>query len=43
MQAGERGADKEGKDVQGRIMADIARKMNDEQMKALADYAGGLR
>ena len=41
--SGERGADKEGKDVQGRIMADIARKMNDEQMKALADYAGGLR
>ncbi|MEO8345148.1 MAG: c-type cytochrome [Betaproteobacteria bacterium] len=41
--SGERGADKEGKDVQGKIMADIARKMNDEQMKALADYAAGLR
>jgi cytochrome c553 len=41
--AGERGADKDGKDVQGRIMATIAQKMTDEQMKAVADYTGGLR
>jgi cytochrome c553 len=41
--AGERGNDKEGKDVQGRIMATIAQKMNDTQMKALSDYASGLR
>ena len=41
--AGERGADKDGKDVQGRVMAAIAKKMSDDQMKALADYASGLR
>jgi cytochrome c553 len=41
--AGERGADKEGKDVQGRIMATIAQKMSDTQMKAAADYTAGLR
>ncbi len=41
--AGERGADKEGKDTQGKIMWAVAQKMSDEQMKALADYASGLR
>jgi cytochrome c553 len=41
--AGERGADKDGKDTQGRIMAAIAQKMTDEQMKAVADYSAGLR
>jgi len=41
--AGERGNDKDGKDIQGRIMATIAQKMNDTQMKALSDYASGLR
>ena len=41
--AGERGADKDGKDVNGRIMAAIAAKMTDAQMKALADYTAGLR
>jgi cytochrome c553 len=41
--AGERGADKSGKDVQGRIMAAIAQKMTDAQMKAVADYTAGLR
>jgi len=40
---GERGADKEGKDVNGRIMATIAAKLTDEQMKAAAEYASGLR
>lgn len=41
--AGERGADKEGKDVNGRIMATIAAKMTDAQMKAAAEYTSGLR
>ncbi|MCC7327016.1 MAG: cytochrome c4 [Burkholderiales bacterium] len=40
---GERGNDSAGKDVQGRIMAGIAQRMTDTQMKALADYASGLR
>jgi cytochrome c553 len=41
--AGERGADKDGRDVQGKIMATIAQKMTDVQMKAVADYTAGLR
>jgi cytochrome c553 len=41
--AGERGADKDGKDVNGRVMAAVAAKMTDAQMKALADYTAGLR
>ena len=41
--AGERGADAAGKDVNGRVMTAIASKMTDEQMKAVADYAAGLR
>jgi cytochrome c553 len=41
--AGERGADKDGKDVNGRIMATIAAKMTDAQMRALAEYTSGLR
>ena len=41
--AGERGADAAGKDVNGRVMHAIATKMSDEQMKAIADYAAGLR
>jgi cytochrome c553 len=41
--ARERGADKDGKDVNGRIMATIASKMTDAQMKAAAEYASGLR
>ncbi len=40
---GERGADKDGKDVQGKIMADITQKMTEGDMKAAADYAAGLR
>ena len=40
---GERGADKDGKDVNGRIMSTIAGKMTDDQMKAVADYMAGLR
>jgi cytochrome c553 len=41
--AGERGADKEGKDVNGRIMVTIAGRMTDAQMKAVAEYTSGLR
>ena len=41
--AGERGADAGGKDVNGRVMHAIASKMSDAQMKAIADYAAGLR
>jgi cytochrome c553 len=41
--SGERGADKDGKDVNGRIMATIAGKMTDAQMKAVAEYTSGLR
>jgi cytochrome c553 len=41
--AGERGADTAGKDVNGRIMNAIAQTLSDAQMKAIADYAAGLR
>lgn len=41
--AGERAADKDGKDVQGRIMATIAARMTDAQMRAVAEYTSGLR
>jgi cytochrome c553 len=41
--AGERGADKDGKDINGKVMATIAAKMTDVQMKAVADYTSGLR
>ncbi len=41
--SGERGADAEGKDVNGRVMAAIATKMNEAQMKAAAEYTSGLR
>ena len=41
--AGERGLDKDGKDINGRIMATIAAKMSEAQMKAVAEYASGLR
>ena len=41
--AGQRGNDKDGKDVNGRIMVDIASRLSDAQMKSLADYMAGLR
>ena len=41
--ARERGADKEGKDVNGSIMVAIAAKLSDAQMKAVAEYTSGLR
>ena len=40
---GERGSDKDGKDVNGKVMAIIAAKMTDAQMKAVAEYTSGLR
>ena len=41
--AGERGNDQGGKDTQGKIMWAVAQHMTDAQMKAVADYAAGLR
>ena len=41
--AGERGQDKDGKDINGRIMAMVAARMSEAQMKAVAEYASGLR
>ena len=41
--AGERGNDASGKDANGRIMAGVARGMTDAQMRAVAEYAQGLR
>jgi len=40
--SGQRGADKQGKDVNGRVMAQIASRMSEEEMRAVADYAAGL-
>jgi len=40
--SGERGMDKEGKDVNGRIMAQIAGRMNERAIAAAAQYAAGL-
>jgi cytochrome c553 len=41
--AGDRGLDKGGKDVNGRVMQSVASHLSDDQMKAVADYAAGLR
>ena len=41
--AGERGNDKDGKDVNGRVMGAIVQNMSDSQMRALAEYVAGLR
>jgi len=40
---GERGNDQAGKDVNGRVMATIASRMTEAQMRAAAEYAQGLR
>lgn len=40
--AGERGLDKDGKDVNGKVMAQVAAKMSDREMQAVAQYAAGL-
>lgn len=39
---GQRGMDKDGKDVNGRVMAQIAARMSEPEMRAVADYAAGL-
>ena len=41
--SGERGNDKDGIDVNGKIMRAIAQRLDDTQMKALADFSAGLR
>lgn len=40
--AGQRGMDKQGKDANGRVMAQIAGRMSESEMRAVADYAAGL-
>jgi cytochrome c553 len=40
--SGQRGMDKNGKDVNGRVMAQIAARMSEPEMRAVADYAAGL-
>ena len=41
--AGERGADKDGKDGNGAIMASVAARMTEAQMRAIAEYTSALR
>jgi cytochrome c553 len=40
--AGERGMDKGGKDVNGRIMSQVAARLSDQEMQALVQYTSGL-
>jgi len=40
--AGERGNDKDGTDVNGKVMTQIATRMSDAEMQAVAQYAAGL-
>jgi cytochrome c553 len=40
---GQRGNDKEGRDVGGRVMRAVTRGLSDVQMKAVSEYAAGLR
>jgi cytochrome c553 len=40
--ATQRGLDKAGKDVNGRVMQAIAARMSEQEMRAVADYAAGL-
>ena len=40
--SGSRGMDKEGKDVNGRVMAQIAGRMSEADMRAVAEYTAGL-
>jgi len=40
--AGERGMDKGGKDVNGRVMAQVAARMSDQEMQAVVQYVSGL-
>jgi cytochrome c553 len=40
--SGERGADKDGKDVNGKVMAQIAFRMSEREMQAVAEFTSGL-
>ena len=40
--AGERGNDKDGTDVSGKVMTQVATRMSDAEMQAVAQYAAGL-
>jgi cytochrome c553 len=40
--SGERGMDKGGKDVNGRVMAQVAARLSDQEMQAVVQYASGL-
>ncbi len=40
--SGERGMDKGGKDVNGRVMGQVAARLSDQEMQALAQYTLGL-
>ena len=40
--AGERGMDKDGKDVNGRVMAQVAARLSDSEMQAVVQYTSGL-
>ncbi|HEV2976922.1 MAG TPA: c-type cytochrome [Casimicrobiaceae bacterium] len=40
--AGQRGWDKEGKDINGKIMTQIAARMDEHDMRAVAEYTAGL-
>ena len=42
LKAGARGMDNEGKDANGRVMAQIASRMVDRDMHAVAEYVAGL-
>jgi cytochrome c553 len=40
--AGERGMDKGGKDVNGKVMAQVAARLSEREMQAVAQYVSGL-
>ena len=40
--AGERGMDKAGQDVNGKVMAQVASRMTEQEMRSVAEYAAGL-
>ena len=40
--AGERGMDKAGKDVNGRVMAQVAARLSEREMQAVVQYVSGL-
>lgn len=40
--AGQRGLDKDGKDVNGKVMTQVTARMSEQDMRAVAEYAAGL-